>query len=81
MLVFLNIGVSETPPTMENLCKFEIIRALVLKFKGEQGVIQFHFRKIPLHQQKFFLVTVLSNSPWLPRNLKKMFKVKLLSAF
>jgi len=27
-------------------------------------------RKIPLHQQKFLVVSVLSNSPWLPRNFK-----------
>jgi len=34
--------------------------------KGELGVLQ-----IPLHQQKFLVVSVLSNSPWLPRYLKK----------
>jgi len=24
-----------------------------------------------LHQQKFFVVSVFSDTPWLPRNLKK----------
>jgi len=32
--------------------------------------IQKMHRKTPLHQQKFLVVSVLSNSPWLPRNLK-----------
>jgi len=35
---------------------------------------------IPLHHQKFLVVSVLSNSPWLPINLK-MTKLKLLSSF
>jgi len=34
--------------------------------KGELREIQIYFRKIPLHQQKFLLVSVLFNSPWLP---------------
>jgi len=42
-----------------------------LKFnlKEELGVLEFYFRKIPLHQQKFFVFRGLgfSNSPWLPR--------------
>jgi len=38
--------------------------------KGELGELQIYFRKIPLHQQKFLAVS-LTNSPWLPRNLKK----------
>jgi len=33
--------------------------------KGKLGEFQIYFRKIPLHQQKFFVVSVLSNSPWL----------------
>jgi len=37
--------------------------------KGELGELQFYFKKLPLHQQKFLVVSVLSNSPWLPRNL------------
>jgi len=37
-------------------------------FKGELGELEFYF--IPLHQQKFLVVSVLSNLPWLPRNLK-----------
>jgi len=31
--------------------------------KGELGELQIYFRKIPLHQQKFLVVLVLSNSP------------------
>jgi len=42
-------------------------------------VIQFHYRKIPMHQQKFLVVSEIFNSVWLPRNLK-MSKVKLLSS-
>jgi len=39
--------------------------------KGELGELEIYFRKIPsLHQQKFLVVSVLFNSPWLPRNLK-----------
>jgi len=40
-------------------------------FKGELGELHIYFRKIPLHQQKFLVVSVLSILPWLPRNLKK----------
>jgi len=40
--------------------------------KGELGKLQIYFRKIPLHQQKFLMVSVLSNSPWLPRDLKNV---------
>jgi len=40
--------------------------------KGELGELQIYFRKIPLHQRKFLVVSVLSNSPWLPRNLKNV---------
>jgi len=42
----------------------------LIVFKGELQEFEFYFRKIPLHQQKFLVVSVLSNSPWLPRNLK-----------
>jgi len=42
----------------------------VYYIKGELGELEFYFRKIPLHQQKFLVVSILSNSPWLPRNLK-----------
>jgi len=38
--------------------------------KGELGELEFYFRKTSLHQQKFLVASVLSNSPWLPRNLK-----------
>jgi len=40
--------------------------------KGELGEFQIYFRKILLHEQKFLVVSVLSNSPWLPRYLKKL---------
>jgi len=55
---------------------------IVGPLKGELGELQIYFRKIPLHQQKFLVVSVLSNLPWLPRNLK-MSKMKLpvLSSF
>jgi len=42
--------------------------------KGELGELQFYFRKIPLHQQIIFVVSVLSNSPWFLRNLKNRSK-------
>jgi len=29
------------------------------KVKGELGELEFYFRKIPLHQQKFLVVSVL----------------------
>jgi len=38
--------------------------------KRELGELEFYFRKIPLHQQKSLVVSGLSNSPWLLRNLK-----------
>jgi len=37
----------------------------------EQEVIQFYFRKIPLHKQRYLVISVFSNSLWLPRNFKK----------
>jgi len=41
--------------------------------KGELGEFQIYFRKIHLYQQKFLVVSVLSNSPkWLPRNWKNI---------
>jgi len=41
------------------------------ELKGELGKLQFYFRKILLHQQTFLVISVLSNLPWLPGNLKK----------
>jgi len=38
---------------------------------GELGELQVYFRKILLHQQNILVVSVLFNTPWLPRNLKK----------
>jgi len=38
--------------------------------KGEQGLIQCYFRKIPLHQQKLLVVSVLCNLPWSPKNVQ-----------
>jgi len=29
----------------------------MFKFKGELGKLEFYFRKIPLHQQKFLVVS------------------------
>jgi len=49
------------------------------KLKGELGELQNYVRKIPLHQQKFLVVLVLSNSPWLPRNLKKYPKLNYIT--
>jgi len=49
---------------------FEALHQL-LNLKGELEVIQIYFRKMPLHQQKFLVVLVLSTLPWLLRNLKK----------
>jgi len=43
-----------------------------IHLKGELEELQIYFRKIPLHQQKFLVVSVLSNSPWLLRNLKNV---------
>jgi len=45
------------------------IRSFVA-LKGELGELEFYFREIPLHQQKVLVVSVLSNSSWLQRNLK-----------
>jgi len=42
-----------------------------LLFKGKLGEFQIYFRKVPLHQQKSLVASVLTNSPWLQRNLKK----------
>jgi len=41
---------------------------VLMSVKGELGEIQIYCRKIPLHQQKILVVSVLSNSLWLPRN-------------
>jgi len=38
--------------------------------KGEEAELEFYFRKIPLHQQKFLVVSVLSNSPYTPASIK-----------
>jgi len=46
------------------------INSGIPKFKGELGELEFFFRKIHLHQQKFLVVSVFSNSPWLTRNFK-----------
>jgi len=41
--------------------------------KGELGELEFYFRKIPLHQQKFLVVSVEKFEKWI--------KIKLLSTF
>jgi len=43
-----------------------------IQLKGEQGELQIYFRKISLHQQKFLVVSVFSNSLWLLENLKNV---------
>jgi len=43
-----------------------------LFFKRHLRELHIYFRKILLHQQKFSVVSVLSNSTWLPRNLKNV---------
>jgi len=50
------------------------IRWILMKncVKKELGKFQIYFRKIPLHQQKFLVVSVLSNSSWLPRISKSV---------
>jgi len=48
--------------------------------KGQLGEVQIYFRKTLLHQQKFLVLSVLSNSPWLPKNLKNV-QMKLLSSY
>jgi len=40
------------------------------RLKGELGELQFYLRKITLHQQKFLVVSVLSNSPWFSGGLR-----------
>jgi len=52
------------------MLKFPQTMNLLFALKGELRELEFYFRKIPLHQQKFLVVSVPSNSPWLPRNLK-----------
>jgi len=38
----------------------------------EIGELQIYFRKIPLHQQKFLVVSFFFNLRWLPKNLKNV---------
>jgi len=54
-------------------CLKEILvqRGSSKNLKGELGEFQIYFRKIPLHQQNILVVSVLPNSPRLPRNFKK----------
>jgi len=52
----------------------KILCSIILCYsvKGELGEFQIYFRKIPLHQQKFLVVLVLYNLPWLLRNMKSV---------
>jgi len=50
-------------------------------FKGKLGELQLYFRKLPLHQQNFLVVSVLSNSPWVAEKFENISKMKLLSSF
>jgi len=36
----------------------------VIFVEEELGELRFYIRKIPLHQQKYLVVSVLSNLPW-----------------
>jgi len=49
-----------------------LLSMFVLSVKEELGEIQIYFWKIPLHQQKLLVFSVVSNSPWLPKNLKNI---------
>jgi len=42
--------------------------------KGKLGEMKLNFRKILLYQQTILVVSVLSNSSWLPRDLKNGLK-------
>jgi len=48
------------------------LKSLKNLLKAEQRVIQFYFRKIPLHQQRFLVVSIFYNSPWLTKYLKNV---------
>jgi len=59
-------------PLKKNWCRsvLSFSRKTQKPLKGELGELEFYFRKIPLHQQKILVVPVLSDLPWLLRNLK-----------
>jgi len=56
----------------KNVMWLQMVAQKKKEIKGELRQIQIYFGKIPLHQQKVLMVSVLSNSPWLPRNLKNV---------
>jgi len=58
------------PPVVTRKRQWRYILDEFLCAKGELREFTDLFRKIPLHQQKTLMVSVFSNSPWLPRNLK-----------
>jgi len=58
------------PFTLLNMAERQAGKLRIPTFKGELKELQIYFRKIPLHQLKFLVVSVLSNSLWLPRNFK-----------
>jgi len=43
----------------------------IMSVKGELGELQIYFRKILLHQQKFLVVSILSNSPLVAEKFEK----------
>jgi len=45
---------------LEGLLKNPVLKNLL---KGKLGEFQIYFKKIPLHQQHFLVISVLSNSP------------------
>jgi len=62
----------------KKLYNYSWLRSVFLSnLTAEQEIIQFYFRKIPLHQQKFLVVSIFSYSLW----LQIFEKMKLLSAF
>jgi len=51
------------------------------QLKGELEELQIYFRKLPVHQQNFLVISVHSNLPWLPKKFEKMSKKKLTKLF
>jgi len=64
-------GGEHVPPSPTLVALPRFAARLITALKGELGVIQIYFGKIALHQGKFLVASVLSNSPWLPRYMKK----------
>jgi len=52
----------------------------LLLFKAEQAVFQFYFKKTPLHQQHFLIISFFYFA-LVAEKFEKMSKMKLLSSF